>query len=70
MDGYDYISQAVPLCNFMGFPIGTGANRIGSRFLNPMEFQNGSKFLTRQPLQPFLLQQIFQQQQLAKCKLA
>ncbi|KAL5970897.1 hypothetical protein TSMEX_001373 [Taenia solium] len=66
MDDYDYVTRGVPLGNSMGLPVGTGANRIGSRFFNPMEFQNGNSFLMRQPLQPFLLQQILQQQQLAK----
>ncbi|KAL5109231.1 hypothetical protein TcWFU_007613 [Taenia crassiceps] len=66
MDGYDCTTRGVPLCSSVGFPVGTGANRIGSRFFNSMELQNGNKFLTHQPLQPFLLQQILQQQQLAK----
>ncbi|VDK31752.1 unnamed protein product [Taenia asiatica] len=67
MDNYDYVSCGVPLGNSMGLPVSTGTNRMGSRFFNPMEFQNGNNFLMRQPLQPFLLQQILQQQQLAKC---
>ncbi|KAH9284076.1 hypothetical protein ECG_03295 [Echinococcus granulosus] len=67
MDSYDYVSHGVPLRNSLGFPVGTGVNRIGSRVFNPMEFQNGNKFLTHQPLQPFILQRILQQQQLVKC---
>ncbi|CDS35629.1 hypothetical protein EmuJ_000333100 [Echinococcus multilocularis] len=67
VDSYDYFSHGVPLRNSLGFPVGTGVNRIGSRVFNPMEFQSGNKFLTHQSLQPFILQQILQQQQLVKC---
>ena len=72
MDGYEYVPHGSTFPNSLGFPVGASVNRLTGRLYNPMDFQNGNKFLARQPLQPFLLQHLLQQQhqqQLAKCKL-
>ncbi|VDD79639.1 unnamed protein product [Mesocestoides corti] len=39
---------------------------MASRIFNSLDFQNPNKYLTRQHLQPYILQQILQQQHLAK----
>ena len=71
MDGYEYVPHGSAFPNSLGYPVGASMNRLTSRLYNPIDFQNGNKFLARQPLQPFFLQQLLhqqQQQQLAKRK--
>lgn len=67
-DRYECIPQEVLYQNTVGFPVNNFVNKVANRLFNPLELHNGSKFLGRQCLQPFLLQQLLQQQQIAKCE--
>lgn len=65
---YNFV-QNPPFAAPAGFPIGFGVNRMANSLFPALAFHNTNKYLTRQHLQPFVLQQILQQQHLAKCKL-
>ncbi|VUZ48220.1 unnamed protein product, partial [Hymenolepis diminuta] len=66
-ENYDYNNQEYFCQNTLGFPINNYVKKVANGLLNPIELQNSGKSFGRQSLQPFLLQQLLRQQQIAKC---
>ncbi|VDL18979.1 unnamed protein product [Hymenolepis diminuta] len=65
-ENYDYNNQEYFCQNTLGFPINNYVKKVANGLLNPIELQNSGKSFGRQSLQPFLLQQLLRQQQIAK----
>lgn len=67
-ENYDYNNQEYFCQNTLGFPINNYVKKVANGLFNPIELQNSGKNFGRQSLQPFLLQHLLRQQQIAKCK--
>ncbi|VDN11232.1 unnamed protein product [Dibothriocephalus latus] len=61
-----YSCQALPFQVNMNFPTTAGYNRLYDRFFPSLAFPNPNKLLSRPHLQPFIMQKLLQQQNLAK----
>uniref|UniRef100_A0A0V0J8W8 Uncharacterized protein n=3 Tax=Schistocephalus solidus TaxID=70667 RepID=A0A0V0J8W8_SCHSO len=58
--------QALPFQVNMNFPTNAGYNRLYDRFFPSLAFPNPNKLLSRPHFQPFIMQKLLQQQNLAK----